>query len=261
MSSSSRCARSDWGCGLSVSAFQSSFRYAASAEPALVDFGLRIEPGEFVVLSGPSGCGKTTATLLNGLIPHFHAGDLAGRVQVFGDDPARQEIWRTAADVGSVFQNPRSQFFTTDPVSEIAFGCRNLGFPSATTEERVEEALRDFDFTNLRDRSIFALSGGEKQRLACASVAALRPRLYVLDEPSANLDAVATERLSRIMARWKASGAAVVVAEHRLAYMRDLVDRLVILSDGRVAGEYTGEQFRAMTDDHLAALGLRCGVC
>ncbi|MCA0252681.1 MAG: ABC transporter ATP-binding protein [Actinobacteria bacterium] len=234
------------------------FSYAAADAAALADFGLSVAPGEFVVLSGPSGCGKTTATrLLNGLIPHFHEGDLTGQVRVFGRDPAQQRIWETAAEVGSVFQNPRSQFFTTDPVSEIAFGCENLGLPAAVTRQRVERALAEFGLEPLRDRSIFALSGGEKQRLACAAVAATEPGLYVLDEPSANLDAAATERLRAIMAGWKASGASVVVAEHRLGYLRDLADRLLVLTEGRITGEYSGEQFRAMDDDALAALGLR----
>lgn len=235
-----------------------SFRYAAAEAPALRDFELTVQPGEFVVLSGPSGCGKTTATrLFNGLIPHFHEGELTGRVAVFGDEPARQRIWRTAEQVGSVFQNPRSQFFTTDPVSEIAFGCENLGLPAEVTRERVEHNLRAFGLTALRDRSIFALSGGEKQRLACAAVAATEPALYVLDEPSANLDAPATQRLQQIMAGWKAAGATVLVAEHRVGYLRELVDRLVLLDGGRIVAEYSGEQFRALDESGIAALGLR----
>ena len=237
-----------------------SFRYANSAVAALDDFSLGIAPGEFVVLTGPSGCGKTTATrLFNGLIPHFHEGELAGRIEVAEHNPAGQQIWETASTVGSVFQNPRSQFFTTDPVSEIAFGCENLGLPVALTMERVERTLGDFDFEALSKRSIFALSGGEKQRLACAAVAATAPRLYVLDEPSANLDSVTTRNLTDVMAQWKAAGSSVIVAEHRLGYLADLLDRLVVLNEGRIVAEYSGEQFRSMSDDDgaLASLGLR----
>lgn len=212
------------------------FRYAAGDEAALTGFDLTIEPGQFVVLSGSSGCGKTTVTrLFNGLIPHFHAGELSGEVEVFGGRPAEQPMWETAAEVGSVFQNPRSQFFTTDPVSEIAFGCENLGMPAEVTHERVARAVRDFGLAGLADRSIFALSGGEKQRLACAATVAGEPRLYVLDEPSANLDHSATDRLSAIMKGWKRAGATVVVAEHRVSYLRDLLDRLIVLDRGRVS--------------------------
>lgn len=210
------------------------------------------------MLAGPSGCGKTTATrLINGLIPHFYDGELKGQVLVNGQVPAERQVWDSAGEVGSVFQNPRSQFFTTDPVSEIAFGCENLGFPARLTRERVANALREFDFERLSNRSIFALSGGEKQRLACASVAAIDPSIYVLDEPSANLDRPAAQRLHDIMAEWKAQGKTIIVAEHRLNYFDDLVDRLIVLAHGRIVREYSGEHLRALTTADLAAHGLR----
>lgn len=214
-----------------------------------------------MVLTGPSGCGKTTLTrLLNGLIPHFYEGTRTGEITVYGADPGEQALWDTSSDVGSVFQNPRSQFFTTDPVSEIAFACENYGLPAEITTERVEQAIVDFDFSALRGRSIFALSGGEKQRLACASVAAARPKLYVLDEPSANLDAEATRHLRDIMGRWKAEGATLVIAEHRVAYLQDIVDRVVFLEDGRVTRELSGDEYRALDDPALREHGLRPSV-
>ena len=243
-----------------ISADGASFRYAASDAPALQDFNLRLVPGEFVVLAGPSGCGKTTATrLFNGLIPHFFPGALTGQVSVFGAAPAAQPMWATAGKVGSVFQNPRSQFFTTDPVSEVAFGCENLGFAVADTQARVAQALREFDFAALAGRSIFALSGGEKQRLACAAAAAAGPRLMVLDEPSANLDRHATAQLAAAMGRWKARGVTVLVAEHRLDYLRHLVDRVVVMDAGRVTAELGGVQFRALPAAAVRGLGLRAG--
>lgn len=243
---------------MSVDLTEVGFRYQAVQQPALDGIDLTIAPGEFVVVSGPSGCGKTTVTrLLNGLVPHFHPGELSGQVLVNGREPAGQRVWETAAEVGSVFQNPRTQFFTTDTAAEIAFGCENLGLPRAETRNRVAAAIDAFDLASLRDRSVFALSGGEKQRLACASVAATRPGLYVLDEPSANLDAAATRRLQRIMAAWKAAGATVIVAEHRLGYLRQLADRLVLLDHGRIVAEHSGDAFRAMDGAALRALGLR----
>ncbi|MFT3943968.1 MAG: ABC transporter ATP-binding protein [Ancrocorticia sp.] len=243
---------------MSVSISHLNYTYARTELRALADFHLQVAPGEFVVLAGPSGCGKTTAArLINGLIPHFYDGELRGQVLVNGRDPAEREVWDSAGEVGSVFQNPRSQFFTTDPVSEIAFGCENLGFPAELTRERVASALRDFDFEHLSKRSIFALSGGEKQRLACASVAAIDPSIYVLDEPSANLDGPAAQRLHDIMAEWKRQGKAIVVAEHRLNYLYDLVDRLIVLANGRIVREYSGERLRSLSSAELSAHGLR----
>ena len=210
------------------------------------------------MLAGPSGCGKTTATrLLNGLIPHFYDGELKGQVLVNGQVPSERQVWESAGEVGSVFQNPRSQFFTTDPISEIAFGCENLGFPAKVTRQRVADMLQAFNFEHLSNRSIFALSGGEKQQLACASVAAIDPSIYVLDEPSANLDGPAAQRLHDIMAEWKAQGKTIIVAEHRLDYLNDLIDRLIVLAHGRIVREYSGDHLRALTAGDLSAHGLR----
>jgi energy-coupling factor transport system ATP-binding protein len=225
-------------------------------ELRLTDLDLMLAPGEFLVLTGPSGSGKTTITrLINGLIPHYYEGVLIGQVQVGGLTPGQNTLWELP--VGSVFQNPRTQFFTTDVVSEIAFGAENLGLPTSEIWERVNHATEQFALEKLRGRSVFALSGGEKQRLACASVAAVKPSIYVLDEPSANLDQASTEQLRAIMAQWKASGASVVVAEHRLGYLRELADRVMVLEGGRVHAMWSGAEFRGFSSDYLHSLGLR----
>ncbi|MDR1634488.1 MAG: ABC transporter ATP-binding protein [Bifidobacteriaceae bacterium] len=233
------------------------FSYGAAAGDSLSDLELDLRPGEFVALTGPSGSGKTTLTrLINGLIPHYYEGVLSGKVLVNGVDPSSHALWRLP--VGSVFQNPRAQFFTTDTTSEIAFGAENLGLEAAEILRRVDAAIESMGLEELRDRSVFALSGGEKQRVACASVAAVRPPIYVLDEPSANLDLESTQQLRAIMATWKASGATVVVAEHRLGYLRDLVDRVLIFADGRLRQELGGTDFRRLDEGQLRRLGLRC---
>ncbi|MDR1710738.1 MAG: ABC transporter ATP-binding protein [Propionibacteriaceae bacterium] len=235
-------------------------RFSYGDGVAIDQLSLDIHDGEFAVFTGPSGCGKTTLTrLVNGLIPHYHEGELSGEVEVEGRVPAENALWKLP--VGSVFQNPRAQFFTTDATSEIAFGPENLGLPKGEILRRVSEAVAAFDLDSLRSRSVFAMSGGEKQRLACASVAAVRPSIYALDEPSANLDAHSTGELREIMGAWKRSGATVVVAEHRLGYLRELADRVIMLDRGRITGELDAEQFQAMSDAELRALGLRsaCG--
>jgi energy-coupling factor transport system ATP-binding protein len=233
-----------------------SYRYGAAESDSLAGVDLALRPGEFVLLAGPSGSGKTTLTrLINGLIPHYYEGSLLGQISVDGIDPSNNALWRLP--VGSVFQNPRAQFFTTDTTSEIAFGAENLGLPTAEILDRVEEAIAALGLAGLRDRSVFALSGGEKQRVACASVAAVRPAIYVLDEPSANLDLESTRQLREIMAVWKAGGATVVVAEHRLGFLRDLADRVLLFADGQLRTEFSGTDFRSLTDEELHRLGLR----
>lgn len=152
-------------------------------------------------LCGCSGCGKTTVTrLVNGLIPHFYEGDLWGEVSVGGIDPSVEPITETAALVGSVFQNPRSQFFNVDTTSELAFACENMGWDVRRIDAALEDAAERFGLRPLLDRNLFRLSGGEKQKIACASASAYRPGVMVLDEPASNLDMRAIRMLSGIIA-------------------------------------------------------------
>jgi energy-coupling factor transport system ATP-binding protein len=174
-----------------------------------------------------------------------------------GKEINKQPLAKTAHIVGSVFQNPRSQFFNVDTTSELAFGCENLGLPVEEIWKRINEARALFGLDNLLDRSIFELSSGEKQRIACASVYAAGPDVFVLDEPSSNLDAPSVEMLRRVLEQLKAAGKTTVVSEHRLYYLMDLADRFVYLEDGRIVSEYTPGELRAMQPEALAQLGLR----
>jgi energy-coupling factor transport system ATP-binding protein len=244
---------------MNISLKNISFSYSNSLDNAVIkDLNLEIRSGECVILAGESGCGKTTISkLINGLIPHYHSGTMAGDVLLGDKNTADMTLAEISRHVGSVFQNPRSQFFNIDTDSEIAFGCENLGMDPEEIRERVNRVVKEIHIEHLAGRNIFHLSGGEKQKIACASVNATDPDIFVLDEPSANLDLKTVDDLTEIIKLWKSRGKTVVVVEHRLHYLRDVADRIVYVKDGRVECEWTPAELEAKGPEYAASLGLR----
>lgn len=236
------------------------FSYGEESESTggVQDINLNIEDGQFIVLCGESGCGKTTITrLINGLIPHYYEGKMSGNVWVNEAKVSEQPLYDTAKTVGSVFQNPRSQFFNVDTTSEITFGCENLGQPERSIRERLEKTVRDFHLEKLMGRNIFHLSGGEKQKIACAGVSIMEPDVLVMDEPSSNLDASSILDLRSILAFWKSQGKTIIVSEHRLYYLRGLADRFIYITAGQVKRDYSAAEFEQLTEQQRADMGLR----
>lgn len=234
------------------------FTYAGLERSGIADINLAIDDGECVLLCGASGCGKTTVTrLINGLVPHFFKGELTGKITVNGNDIGEKELYDLAGIVGSVFQNPRSQFFSVDTDGEIVFGPENIGIPKDGILERKAHVINAFNLESLMNRSLFELSGGEKQKIACGSVAALLPEIIILDEPSSNLDWDSIRDLRNIIELWKSQGKTVIVSEHRLWYLKDVIDRAVYMENGRIVHEWDRERFSAMDADELAAFELR----
>lgn len=225
---------------------------------SLAGFSLNVKQGEFVVLTGKSGCGKTTVTrCINGLIPNFFDADLQGEVFVSGLDIKTASIRDISRRVGSVFQDPRSQFFTLHVKSELAFPSENYGIESHIMQMQIKKAVQDLHLNTLMTRSIFTLSSGEKQKIAVASVYALEPDIYVFDEPSANLDKTGTDQLLAVLSILKAKGHTVIIAEHKLAYLKDLLDRVVFIEDGQVKEEFNCREFFAKPGQWFRDKGLR----
>ena len=216
-----------------------SFSYGNTGEEQLNSLDLQIKKGEFVLLCGRSACGKTTATkCINGLIPHFTEGKYSGSVVVKGKEIAKTPVYEISEDVGSVFQNPKTQFFNLDSDSELVFGMENLGIEPNKINARVQEVAHDLMIENLLGRSVFGLSGGEKQILALASIYAVNPDIYVLDEPTANIDKDGIDRLHEILLKLKQMGKTIVISEHRLYFLMDLVDKAVYIEHGAIQKVY-----------------------
>ncbi len=214
-----------------------SYRYPSAPAPALADIDLEVAPGELVVLAGRSGSGKSS--LLRaccGLIPHYHGGEIAGRVEIAGLDAREHGPAELGGAVGLVAQDPETQVVSTTVRAELELPLEIRGEPASARARAVEEVALALAMPHLLDRSIDTLSGGELQRVALAAALVLRPRLILLDEPTSQLDPVAGDELTWLLRRLNEEwGMAVVLAEHRLERCLAVADRVVAVESGRVA--------------------------
>ena len=232
--------------------------YSGADKPALKSVSAEIKHGELVLLCGASGSGKTTFTrLINGLIPHYYECRLSGTVNVFGRDVINDKLYKTAKHTTSVFQNPKTQFYTLKVDDEIVFGMENLAVPTKDMHLRRKCAMNNIGIEYLSGRNMFTLSGSEMQKVACASADALSPEVIVLDEPTSNLDTYSMKDLAGIIAKWKTDGRTIIISEHRLDWIKGYADKIILFDDAQIKTTFTGKEFNSMSPDELHELGLR----
>ena len=238
--------------------FEFEFQYAEAKLPILRQVGGGIPAGRCVVLCGGSGCGKSTLLrCINGLIPQFYEGELKGFCRLNGQDTAGMRIGEIGELVASVFQDPRSQFFTVNSSNEVAFGLENHGLPQDKIRRRVDEAFRIFHLERLKDRNVYELSSGERQLISILSAWAMDTDIFLLDEPTANLDFAATQQLKEILLALKKQGKTLLLSEHRLYYLADIADEFWVMADGEIKGKYTATEAKAFSAEQRQTLSLR----
>lgn len=237
---------------------QLSFSYNQNPKTILKNINLEIQKGEVVTLIGASGCGKTTLTrILNGLAYKFYAGNVSGNIALGDMNPRERELYEIGRRVGSIFQNPKSQFFADNVADEIAFGLENYGVDREKIAKRITEALSSINGEDLIDKELLHLSSGERQKIAIASINALDPPIYVFDEPSANLDMKSVEALRALMLSLKAQRKTMVISEHRIYYLQGLVDTYYYLENGEIKASFSEKELLASSNDFFKTAGLR----
>ena len=235
------------------------FRYREGAQPAVSDVNLSISDGAFVGIIGAAGSGKSTLTYaMNGIVPHCYPGDFYGSVRVGGLDTCECELTQVSRMVGSVCQDIDSQMVSTAVEDEMLYGLENFGVPKPEIEPRVADALDAMGIADLRSRAIDSLSGGQKQKVAIASILALRPRVLVLDEPTAELDPASSVAVFDLLARYaREHGTTVVAVEQKIALLSEYADMLVVMDGGRVRYAAPPAEVLSAPGD-LLALGVNC---
>ena len=234
------------------------YTYPGVQKPSISDVSIKVEKGEFVLITGPSGCGKTTlCRCFNGLIPHFYQGELKGEITVADMDTTKHQTHTMAKSVGLVFQNPENQLFALSIEKDVAFGLENLGVPREEMRKRVEWALKLTGIYDLRERSPHEVSGGQQQRVAIAAVLAMQPEIIVLDEPTSFLDPLSAEKIFKVIHDLnKKLGITVVLIEHRLDLTAKYADHIIIMDEGKVCFDGNPREILSTEETRLIGVGI-----
>lgn len=238
--------------------FKIDFSYEGKKEKSLDDVIGSISKGDCIVLCGESGCGKSTLLrCLNHLIPEFYDGIFNGYILVNSNNIENKNIGEVGELISSVFQDPRSQFFTMESDTEVSFGLENKGLSQEIIKRRTEEAFSKFGLEYLKNREVFKLSSGERQLIAIMSAWAMDTDIILLDEPTANLDYLAIEKLKNILLLLKEDGKTLIISEHRLYYLKELADEYWLIKNGSFYEKYDKDDFKIFSKDELNNLCLR----
>jgi energy-coupling factor transport system ATP-binding protein len=234
------------------------YTYPGASSPALRDVSLAIPAGQFCALVGANGAGKSTlAYTIAGFVPYFYHGKLTGEVTLAGKPTRLTPLSELVLSVGLIFQNPFNQISGTKFTvrEEIAFGLENLGMPRPEMQARVATTMALLGIEDLADRSPLALSGGQMQRVAIASVLAMRPKVLVLDEPTSQLDPIGSREVFAAVRALMAEGdMTVVMIEHKLEWVAVFADRVVALAEGAIIAD--GKAAEVLTDESLMGQGV-----
>lgn len=213
------------------------YKYPLTGKLALNDISFEVEKGEFIGIIGQNLSGKSTlCQALVGLVPHFYKGAYGGKVIVDGLNIEQSGISDISTKVGIVFQNPFTQVTGSKLTvyEEIAFGLENMGIPRDEMKERIEYSLRLLDVYKFKSRNPFDLSGGQMQRMAIASIIAMKPEIIILDEPTSQLDPQGSEEVFKAVQSLSSKGMTVIMVEHKMEKIAKYSDRVMLLNDGEL---------------------------
>lgn len=224
----------------------------------LNNISLSINKGECVLFTGKSGSGKSSIiNSINGLAIRYDNAKVEGSILINGKSIKNLELYEISMLISTVFQNPKTYFFNVNTTIELLFFLENIGLDKEQMDIRLKHMLKLFPIEHLLNRDIFKLSGGEKQILCIAASYIAGTDIVVLDEPSSNLDNKNIEIIKNMLALLKQEGKSLIIAEHRIFYIMDIVDRIFLVEDGKISKEYSRDEFLQLSGAQLSALGIR----
>ena len=224
----------------------------------LEDVNLAIGRGECILFTGDSGSGKSSiVNSINGLAFEYENAIASGSIKLDGVELKSLKLYEISLMISSVFQNPKTHFFNVNTTVELLFYLENMGLDIKEMDYRMKELLNVFPIEHLLGRNIFELSGGEKQILCVASCYISGCEVIVLDEPSSNLDDKYIGILKNMLEILKKKEVTLIVAEHRIYYLMDIVDRIYLVKDGTISEKFTKDEFLSLSNQEIAGMGLR----